>query len=113
MAFEMYEMANLRSRLTGLPVTIYVTLGGDEIQHAARIKVSSLYGDKMRKDAMFSMTISNSPEVIGDAGEIKSQDIKEIKQFIIKNREMLQALWDDEAGIEDLVDVIREREKNP
>ena len=32
---------------------------------------------------------------------------------VTSRREMLQALWDDEAGIEDLVDVIREREKNP
>ena len=46
------------------------------------------------------MTISNSPRVIGDTGDIQSSDLKLVVEFVLKNRALLEAHWNQEPEYE-------------
>lgn len=44
---ELFMMTNLRPRRTGLPMVVYISTNASS-RHAARIKVSPVYGDVQR-----------------------------------------------------------------
>ena len=106
MAFRMYEMANLRTKTTGLPVSIWISTKG-YIKHSARIKVSRSYGDRIRFENFFTITVSDNPKIIGDVGDINSEDVQEVISFVIKNQEMLLSLWNEEISPIDFTDSIK------
>ncbi len=89
------EMSNLRKQHTGLPMVIWIQPKTRNEQHWARIKVAKQYGDKVSSD-LFTITISDNPEVIGETGNIKNQDIELTKEFVIKNKKILLSVWNDE-----------------
>jgi hypothetical protein len=101
---DLSEMANIRPADTGLTMCIYVS-DKDNVrsQHRARIKVSKTYGDKISKSNLFVITVSDNPEVIGNTGDIKEKDIKEVKNFIIKNKQVLIDYWNLIIGIGELL----------
>ncbi|MGA2433941.1 MAG: hypothetical protein ABSG25_01510 [Bryobacteraceae bacterium] len=92
---EIYEMSNLRNYATGLPMVIWVQPKSGKEKHGARIKVAKMYGDKTIDD-LFTITISDKPEVIGDVGDIKMNDIKKVIKFIKINKDLLLSIWNDE-----------------
>lgn len=100
----LFEMANFRPKSTGLKTTIFISSGyvaGKKLNHGPRIKVSRTYSEKMNPLDTFSVTISDNPEVIG-ANNLKSEDIEQIKEFIILNKEVLLAYWEGEYDTSDL-----------
>ena len=102
----LFEMANFRSKSTGLPMNIYVSTGeveGKKMKHGPRIKVSKTYSNNFTPFDTFSLTIAKEPEVIGDVGEIEAKDIQKAKQFILLNFETLLAYWDGEYDTSDLI----------
>jgi len=105
---DLSEMANIRPKNSGLSMCIYVS-DKDNVksQHSARIKVSKNYGDKISKNNTFSITISDNPEVVGNTGDIKEKDINELKQFIIKNKELLLNYWNLKIDIGDVLSSLK------
>ena len=101
---KFYEMANLTKEDTGLPYIIWITPSSGKEKHWARIKVQKKYGEKAIND-MFSITISDNPEIIGnqDVGEIKIKDIEKIKNFIKKNKNALLSVWNDEVAPDEII----------
>jgi hypothetical protein len=100
---KLNEMANYIPDDTGLPMTIYIS-DKRSCKHGARIKVSGTYGNKMISD-VFSVTISNTPEVVKDQDtfNIKSKDIELVKKFILLNKVNLLRYWNLEIGTGELV----------
>ena len=83
------EMANLRPEKTGLDHgTIYIS--SKEGNHGARIK---FYRGRAGNVSSASITISKNPEVIEDSIGLKSSEIKELFQFVIKNKDVLLTAW--------------------
>lgn len=101
--FNLFEVASISTKKTGLPLKIYVSAKG-KTKHGPRIKVSSLYGDRIHPDRLFTITISENPKVIGDTAGIKVEDIQEIVEFVVDNTGILLAHWNEEIDTDDLFD---------
>ena len=104
---KLEEMANIRPDKTGLKMVIWIFPYTGKEGHWARIKVSQHYGDKVTND-LFTVTIEDDPEVIGDTGEIKQQDIKKVIGFIKRNKDVLLQVWKDEI---DPIDAVKKFKK--
>ena len=101
---DLSEMANIRSKTTGLKMAIYISDKNNVNEvHGARLKVSMSYGDKIQKNNLFTVTISKNPEVIGNTGDIKSKDIEIVKKFIIDNFDELMKYWNCESDISEFL----------
>ena len=98
---NLLEMSNIRPAETGLNMVIYI---GPQygLKHGPRIKVSTKYGEKVGA-TFFTITIANEPVVIGKTGDIKSEDIDQVKEFVKLNKNVLLKLWNDEISPADAV----------
>ena len=91
----LYEMSNVVKQRSGLPVNVWIS--PKMATHGPRIKVQRNYGNNVTDD-MFSITISDNPMVIGDSGEISSNDIKKVFAFIKLNKKLLLTFWNKEES---------------
>jgi hypothetical protein len=82
---ELYEMANLFPRTTGLPLTVWVSPRG-QARHAARIKVSLTPG-RMDIGHTAVVRIQPSPRLI--EGDLPSTDLELVSRWISLNEEAL------------------------
>jgi len=95
---RIYEMANIRTYKTNLPMVIWIFPKTGNEKHFARIKVSKIYGDKATND-LFPITISDSPCLPDKnikTGEITKQDLDKVFKFIKLNKDVLMQVWNDE-----------------
>jgi hypothetical protein len=90
---RLFEMANVVKEQTGLPFIIWIL--PKMSSHGARIKVQGDYSNKLRKDLLFIVTISDEPKVIGDTGELSESDINLAKEFVELNMEVLLDYWNE------------------
>jgi hypothetical protein len=57
----------------------------------------------MQIDDTFSMTISDSPSIVGDVGsDLSTKDINYFKDFITRNKDTLLKYWDGDLDTTDL-----------
>ena len=96
------EMANfLHSRHKELPSNIWISV--KNAPHGPRIKIQRNKGERMQIDDTFSMTISDTPSIIGDVGSVLStKDINYFKDFITRNKDTLLMYWDGDLDTTDL-----------
>lgn len=104
---KLEEMSNIRPDKTGLDMVIWIFPFTGKEGHWARIKVSKHYGNKVSSD-LFTITIEDKPEVIGDTGEISNKDIQKVVDFIKKNKLTLLKVWNDEI---DPIDAVKQFKK--
>jgi hypothetical protein len=95
---QVYGMANLGSKKTGLPMVVWVS--PKNAPHGPRLKVSQRYGDKTRVGEWFTMTLEDEPRVIGELGQIRQKDIELVEEFIKKNKSLLLAYWDQDEYVD-------------
>jgi len=86
---DLYEMANLYPRHTGLPVTVWVSVKGGA-RHAARVKVWRRPGDKMDASDTASVGIQPTPQLVAGTLEpvievMVLQWVSAIPSFRIRN----------------------------
>jgi len=62
-ADNLFEMANLFRRTTGLPMTVWVSPGGNA-RHDVRVKVNLTYGNQMNAGNIAVVGVRPSPRVI-------------------------------------------------
>lgn len=94
---QLWEMANLPKKRTGAPVIIYIS--GNKSSHGPRIKFFDSYSDSVgdNYDLLVPMTVSKNPEIpIEHKLNIKKKDLDKIKQWVIKNYDILMALYNGE-----------------
>jgi hypothetical protein len=104
---RLFEMANVVQEQTGLPFIIWIS--SKMSNHGARIKVQGDYSNKLRKDLLFTVTISDEPGVIGDTGELSEKDVNLSKEFVKLNKDVLLDYW-NEVDI-DVVSIISKLRK--
>ena len=88
---ELFEMANLYPRTTGLPVTVWVSPRGNA-RHDVRIKVNMTHGKQMNVDNTAVVGVRPSPHVI--AGRLSAEDERAVSDWITLNAASLIAYWD-------------------
>jgi hypothetical protein len=101
---DLFEMANLRPKYTGLPMVIWVSERG-RTQHGPRIKVSRVRGDKIDPHNTVTMTIEDNPQVIGEG--ISGKDLVVLRRFIRSNKHVLLSYWNREIDTGELFEKIK------
>ena len=107
---ETFAMSNVHPEETGLPMVVFISIRNAE--HGCRLKVSQIYGTKVRFAQWFSMTVEDEPRIIGDSGDIKMKDIQQVKEFIRLNRRVILDFWDQTDCIDprDMIDALQKLE---
>ncbi len=103
---SLYEMSNYSSKKTGLPMIIWVSNKG-KAKHGPRIKVQRDYNTKTNPDNMFTISVSDDPEIkAGTQGEISNKDLELIYNWIKKNKNSLIKYWKYEVTTDEFEDEI-------
>lgn len=88
---DLYEMANLYPRTTGLPMTVWVSPCGGA-RHDARVKVSRSGGDRMVPTDTAVVGIRPAPALI--EGDLAPRDYAIVARWIDLNRAALLDFWE-------------------
>jgi hypothetical protein len=101
---ELFEMANLYPRTTGLPMTVWVSLRGNA-RHDVRVKVNMAHGDRMNIDNTAVVAVRPSPHVI--AGQLSPEDERAVADWIILNATAIVAYWDGDIDTVQLAQALK------
>jgi hypothetical protein len=102
-AEDLYEMANLRPKTTGLPMVIWVSERGNA-QHHARIKVSMQHGDRM--NIHYTAVVGIRPPSVF-AGVLSSVDRQAVFGWINLNEAALIDYWNQAIDTAELIQRLR------
>ncbi|MCM1532752.1 MAG: hypothetical protein NC114_10850 [Ruminococcus flavefaciens] len=101
---QLWEMANLRERQTGLPLYIYVS--EKQGQHSPRIKVC-LTGSQLSSGETLSISIEDELKVLAGSLRIKSKLLNQVFEWVKLNKETLLPFWNLNYDIQDLLDNLK------
>ena len=96
-AGDLYLMANVHPRRSGLPFVVYIS--EKQGQHDVRVKV----GEGVRAPP-FVASVSVRPEIDVVAGSLSAGDLVLVRQWIELNRDVIIGYWD--RTIEDTADAL-------
>jgi hypothetical protein len=85
---ELFEMANVRPELSGLPFIVWISEKG-RARHDVRVKVAP--GPRVRE---FVASVSVRPEVEVVAGALPDADLALLREWIDLNRDVIVRYWD-------------------
>jgi hypothetical protein len=88
---DLFEMANLFPRTTGLPMTVWVSPRGNA-RHDVRVKVNMTHGNQMSPTNTAVVGVRPSPHLI--AGALSPDDELAVYAWITLNTAALIAYWD-------------------
>ena len=88
---ELFEMANLFPRTTGLPMTVWVSPRGNA-RHDVRVKVHMTHGDQMNIANTAVVGVRPNPHVI--AGRLSPDDQRAVFEWVLLNSAALLAYWE-------------------
>src|SRR5712692_4747003 len=88
---DLFEMANLFPRTTGLPMTVWVSPRGNA-RHDVRVKVNLTRGNQMNAANTAVVGVRPSPRII--AGQLSPDDQQAVFQWISLNTAALIAYWE-------------------
>ena len=88
---ELFEMANLFPRTTGLPMTVWVSPRGNA-RHDVRIKVHMTHGNHMNPANTALVGVRPAPHLM--AGQLSPDDQRAVFQWVSINVDALIAYWD-------------------
>ena len=89
---DLYEMANVSPKDTGLSVYVYVSPNNSN--HGPRIKVSNIK-NKSWSDDNFSLSICDKPELMNGVCKLDSNELDDTKNWIILNKNILLDYWNN------------------
>jgi hypothetical protein len=90
-ADELFEMANLFPRTTGLPMTVWVSPRG-KARHDVRVKVNMTHGDQMNIANTAVVGVRPAPHLI--AGHLSPDDQRVVFEWISLNTAAIAEYWD-------------------
>ena len=88
---ELFEMANLFPRTTGLPMTVWVSPRGNA-RHDVRVKVNMTHGDQMNIANTAVVDVRPTPHVI--AGRLSPDDQRAVFERMSLNTAAIVEYWD-------------------
>src|SRR5437016_1493751 len=90
-ADELFEMANLFPRTTGLPMTVWVSPRGNA-RHDVRVKVNMTHGNQMTISYTAVVGVLPTPHVI--TGQFSSSDEQAVFEWAALNADALVEYWE-------------------
>ena len=104
------EMANISQNTTGLDVIIWVQTNNTQStgkHNLPRIKFQNNTSTKIQINELIPISISDNPEILlknNDFNKIKisQAQINEVKQWIVKNQEILIDYWQEKITTDEL-----------
>ena len=103
-ADELFEMANLYPRTTGLPMTVWVGPRGNA-RHDVRVKVNMTHGNQMNIDDTAIVGVRPSPHVT--AGRLSPEDERAVPGWIALNAAAIVAYWNGDIDTLELVQTLK------
>jgi hypothetical protein len=97
---DLFEMANLFPRTTGLPMTVWVSPHGSA-RHDVRVEVNLSHGDQMSPANTAIVGVRSSPRVI--AGRLSPDDRRAVFEWVSLNTAALVAYWEGRIDTIELV----------
>ena len=97
---ELYEMANLYPRTTGLPMTVWVGPRGNA-RHEVRLKVNLTHGNQMNIDNTAVVGVRPTPHLV--TGRLSSDDARLVFEWIRINEATIIAYWDGNIDTAELI----------
>src|SRR6516225_3689239 len=99
---ELFEMVNLVPRLTGLPMTIWVSPRGNA-RHGPRIKVSRCEpgGPGISSSNLATVAVDVSPWLV--AGYLSGSDLQAVSDWVKRNEAVLVDYWDFRIDTDELL----------
>ena len=97
---DLYAMANLQPKTTGLPMTVYIS--NRTAGHEPRVAISQQHGDQTNASDLFFMTIEDNPRIIGKLAGIRVSDLMKVHQLLMANRGLLLHYWYQEPPLDTL-----------
>jgi hypothetical protein len=101
---DLFEMANLYPRETGLPMTVWVSPRGNA-RHDVRVKVNMTHGDQMNITNTAVVGVRPAPRVI--AGRLSPIDSQAVFHWVALNADALIAYWEGRIGTIELAAALR------
>jgi hypothetical protein len=97
---ELYLMANLPPRLTGLPMVVWVSERG-HARHDVRIKVSQSHGSQMSITNTATVAVRPAPRLV--SGQLSPADMTAVGAWIRLNEAIIVAYWDGAIYTDELI----------
>jgi hypothetical protein len=107
---ELFEMANLYPRTTGLPMTVWVGPRGNA-RHDVRIEVNMSHGNQMNVDNTAVVGVRPAPHLI--AGRLSSQDQRLVFEWVGLNAAAIIAYWDGDIDTAELIQALKRLPPTP
>ncbi|HWZ68475.1 MAG TPA: hypothetical protein VNW89_11640 [Stellaceae bacterium] len=103
-ADELFEMANLFPRTTGLPMTVWVS-PRENARHDVRVKVNLTHGDQMDVANTAVFAVRPTPHVI--AGHLSPDDQRPVFEWVSLNAAALVAYWEGRIDTIELGELLK------
>jgi hypothetical protein len=97
---ELYEMANLYPRTTGLPMTVWVGPRGNA-RYDVHVKVNLVDGNQMNIDDTAVVGVRPAPHLV--AGRLSSNDERSVFEWIRLNEGTIIGYWDGSLDTAELI----------
>jgi hypothetical protein len=101
---DIFHMTNLSPRMTGLPMSVWVSPRGNA-RHDVRVKVNMTHGNQMSIDNTAVVAVRPSPRLI--AGRLSSDDRRAIVDWITLNDEAIIAYWNEEIDTGQFIEKLK------
>jgi hypothetical protein len=107
---ELFEMANLYPRTTGLPMTVWVGPRG-RARHDVRLKVNMTHGNQMSIDNVAVIGVRPTPHLI--SGRLSSDDQQAVFAWIDLNAPPIVAYWEGDIDTAELLQALKRLTTSP
>lgn len=97
---DIFEMTNLSPRMTGLPMSVWVSPRGNA-RHDVRIKVNMAHGRQMNIDNTAIVAVRPSPRVV--AGHLTTDDHRLVAEWTALNAVAIIDYWDEKLDTDQLL----------
>ena len=109
------EMANISQKTTGLDVIVWVQTNNTQTtgkHNQPRIKFQNNTAQKAQIQTGIPMSISQTPEILlkekdMDKINLDAKQLKNIKQWIIDNYDLLMKYWNEELATDEFIDELK------
>ena len=108
-ADDLYLMANLPPRLTGLPMVVWLLERG-RARHDARIKVSRTHGIRIDPTNTVSVAVRPAPRLPAPrlaTGDLSRADLRVVAEWVELNRDVILDYWHGRIFTDELLQRIK------
>jgi hypothetical protein len=103
-AEDIFAMTNLSPRMTGLPMSVWVSPRGNA-RHDVRVKVNMTHGRQMNIDNCAVVAVRPSPRVV--AGRLTPEDLRIVGEWIALNAQPIIDYWDDKLDTDQFLENLK------